>query len=178
VQLGQPAALAVGQQQVDRAEQALELLLDAVAQRVDALAGQGADEDRFGVAEAELAAALVGQRVGLVEHEQRRALAGADVVEHVLDGVLHLHQVVLVGAGVDDVDDEVGQPRLLQRGAEGLDELVGSLRMKPTVSVSRYGRPLRRSWRVLGSSVWNSRSRTPTVAPVIWLSSVDLPALV
>ena len=32
--------------------------------------------------------------------------------------------------------------------------------------------------RVVGSSVWNSRSRTPTSAPVSRLSSVDLPAFV
>ena len=54
----------------------------------------------------------------------------------------------------------------------------GSLRMKPTVSVIRYGRPLRRNERVLGSSVWNSRSRTPTSEPVRRFRSVDLPALV
>ena len=54
----------------------------------------------------------------------------------------------------------------------------GSLRMKPTVSVSRYVRPEISIWRVVGSSVWNRRSLTPTSAPVSALSSVDLPALV
>ena len=37
--------------------------------------------------------------------------------------------------------------------------------MKPTVSVIRNVRPCRRSVRVVGSSVWNSRSRTPTSEP-------------
>jgi hypothetical protein len=37
---------------------------------------------------------------------------------------------------------------------------------------------LERIARVFGSSVWNSRSRTPTCAPVSALSSVDLPAFV
>src|SRR5271165_2428062 len=35
-----------------------------------------------------------------------------------------------------------------------------------------------RSIRVVGSSVWNSRSRTPTSAPVSAFKSVDLPAFV
>ena len=43
----------------------------------------------------------------------------------------------------------------------------GSLRMKPTVSVSRYWRPEISNERVVGSSVWKSRSRTPTSEPVI-----------
>jgi hypothetical protein len=50
--------------------------------------------------------------------------------------------------------------------------------MKPTVSVKRYGRPSRRVTRVVGSSVWKRRSRTPTSAPVSALRSVDLPAFV
>ena len=54
----------------------------------------------------------------------------------------------------------------------------GSLRMNPTVSVSRYWRPEISKERVVGSSVWNSRSRTPTSEPVIVFRSVDLPAFV
>ena len=50
--------------------------------------------------------------------------------------------------------------------------------MKPTVSVNRNVRPCSLSVRVVGSSVWNRRSRTPTSEPVSAFSSVDLPALV
>ena len=50
--------------------------------------------------------------------------------------------------------------------------------MKPTVSVSRYWRPEISNDRVVGSSVWKRRSRTPTSEPVTVLSSVDLPAFV
>jgi len=39
--------------------------------------------------------------------------------------------------GVDDVDDQIGQRRLLERRLERLDQLMGSFSMKPTVSVSR-----------------------------------------
>ena len=50
--------------------------------------------------------------------------------------------------------------------------------MKPTVSVTRYVRPLISNERVVGSSVWKRRSATPTSAPVSAFSSVDLPAFV
>ena len=50
--------------------------------------------------------------------------------------------------------------------------------MNPTVSVSRYWRPEISKERVVGSSVWKSRSLTPTSEPVIVFSSVDLPAFV
>ena len=54
----------------------------------------------------------------------------------------------------------------------------GSLRMKPTVSVSRKRRPSCSKALVVGSSVWKSRSPTPTPAPVSAFSRVDLPAFV
>ena len=77
--------------------------------------------------EAQLLAALVVERVGLVEHEQARAVAGADLLEDVVDGAQHLVHLLLGHGGVDDVQDEVGDARLLQRRAEGVDELVGQL---------------------------------------------------
>ena len=55
----------------------------------------------------------------------------------------------------------------------------GSLRMKPTVSVSSTDSPPGSdSRRVVASSVANSRSSTSTPASVSRLSSVDLPAFV
>ena len=77
------------------------------------------------------------------------------------------------------MQQQLGAARLLERGAERVDELVGKL----ADEADRVGQqvrdgPTRRSVRVVGSSVWNSRSRTPTSAPVSAFSSVDLPALV
>ena len=75
----------------------------------------------------ELGAALGVERVGLVEDQQARPLAGADLLEHVVDRAQHLEHLVLLDGGVDDVEDEVGEARLLERRAERLDELVGQL---------------------------------------------------
>ena len=80
------AALAVGQQQLDVREAALELLLDALAQLLDALARERA-QTRIapGWRKPTSSRRSVVQRVGLVEHEQARLLAGADLVEDVVD---------------------------------------------------------------------------------------------
>ena len=57
--------------------------------------------------------------------------------------------------------------------------VVGRLRMKPTVSLSRaFRREGSRMARTVGSRVANSRSSASTPAPVSRLNSVDLPALV
>ena len=58
VELSQAGALAVGQQQLDVGERALELLLDALAQLVHALPGERADQDGVGMAQADVEAAL------------------------------------------------------------------------------------------------------------------------
>ncbi len=52
---------------------------------------------------------------------------------------------------------------------------VGSRRMNPTVSVTRYRLPSCSNPRVVGSSVSKSRSSTEASAPVSAFSSVDLP---
>jgi hypothetical protein len=94
-----------------------------------------------------------------------------DVGEHGADGG-ELALRVVVGA-VDDVQQQVGVPHLLQRGAEGLD------RTKPTVSARVNSRPLGVcALRTVGSSVANSAFSTRTPAPVRRLSSELLPALV
>ena len=91
------------------------------------LAGRGRDEDPVRVAEAQLLAALFVDPVGLVEHEQPGPLARSDLVEDVVDRAQHQDHLVLVHRGVDDVDDQVGEARLLERRAERVDELVGQL---------------------------------------------------
>ena len=77
-----------------------------------------------GMAERELAPALLVEHVGLVEHEQARLVAGADLLEHVLDRARHLDELLLGGAGVDHVQDQVGPVGLLERRAERVDQLV------------------------------------------------------
>ena len=79
------------------------------------------------MAELELAAAVVVQQVDLVQRQQPRPLAGADLVEHVVDGRQLGGQLVLRGRGVRHVQDQVRGQRLLERRAEGLDQLMGKL---------------------------------------------------
>jgi hypothetical protein len=77
------------------------------------------------------------------------------------------------------VDEEVGLGQLLERGAEGLGQVLGSSRMKPTVSAMMISRSRgKRRRRVVGSRVAKSLSSASTSLPVRVLSSVDLPALV
>ena len=80
--------------------------------------------------------------------------------------------------GVEHVREQLGAARLLERRGERVDQLVGQLADEADRVRQQVGPPARRSVRVVGSSVWNSRSRTPTSAPVSAFSSVDLPALV
>ena len=62
--------------------------------------------------------------VDLVEHELDRQLAGTDLGEHRLDGLHHLVELGVVRGRVGDVQDEIGDERLLERRREALDELV------------------------------------------------------
>ena len=96
-------------------------------QLLEALAGLGGDEHRVRVAEGELAAALVVEDVGLVEDEHARRVAGVDLLQDVLDGLGHRDELLLGRRGVDDVQDQVGEPRLLQRGGERVHELMREL---------------------------------------------------
>jgi hypothetical protein len=69
-----------------------------------------------------LARRRVAGAVDLVPGEDRRGLAGADLVEHALDDA-----DLLLGLGigrVDDVHQQLGAPHLLERALEGLDQLV------------------------------------------------------
>ena len=75
----------------------------------------------------ELGATVVADPVGLGEDQQARRLVGADLMQDVVDRAGHRLQLLLVDRGIDDMEDQVGAPRLLQRCAEGIDELVGQL---------------------------------------------------
>ena len=61
--------------------------------------------------------------VDLVQHELERDLVRTDLAEHGVNGVDHLLEPVVRLGGVDDVQHEVRDERLLQRRREALDEL-------------------------------------------------------
>ncbi len=82
------------------------------------------DLRRVGEAVREPAAAERVDPVDLVQHELDGQLAGADLVQHVVDRRA-LAVLLVVGRGrVDDVQHHVGDERLLERRREALDELV------------------------------------------------------
>ena len=95
----------------------------------------------------------VGQ-VGLVDHDDLAQVLGADLAEHLADG----GQLAL-GVGVravDDVQQQVGVGDLLQRRAEGLDQLVRQRPdeadgvgqgVQPAVGGARPGARSGRGWR-------------------------------
>ena len=61
--------------------------------------------------------------VDLVQHELERDLVRTDLPEHGVHGRDHLLEPVVRLGGVDDVQHEVGDERLLERRREALDEL-------------------------------------------------------
>ena len=127
MELGQAGAVGVGQEEVDGTQRAQELLLDPLPELVEA--GTGDRRDEYGVA---VGVAHAGQLVGveqvdLVEHANPRVLAGADLLEHLLDRAAHRLQLVLVDGGVLDVEDQGGPAGLLEGGGEGVDQLMGKL---------------------------------------------------
>src|SRR5919107_3943938 len=79
------------------------------------------------MAKAELATALGLEQVDLVEGEELRTLARADVGKRALDGADHLLYLLVRRCAVDDVNDQVRAQRLLERRPKRLDELVGQL---------------------------------------------------
>ena len=135
-----------------------------------------------GVAEAAARCARVGvEQVGLVEHEQpRRARRRRSPRARRSTAPHHLHQLLLGRRGVDARARAGRRSRVSSSVAPNAStSWWGSLRMKPTVSVSRYGAAAERA-----ACAWSGRAcgtggrARPTSAPVSALSSVDLPALV
>ena len=116
--------------------------------------------------------------VALVDHHQLGHPLGADLGQHLAHG-----RELSLGIGVaavDDVQHQVGLGHLLQRGAEGLDQLVRQVPDEPDgvgQGVTRARRRCR-ARRTVGSRVANSAFSTSTPAPVSRLSRLDLPALV
>ena len=91
-------------------------------QRVEAGAGVHADEERFGVLGAKPGEGVGVKQVGLVEDRQGGAVGGTEFAQH-----RERRGMVLVDVGVgrvEEVDEEVGDDDLLERGLEGLDETV------------------------------------------------------
>jgi hypothetical protein len=127
VQLGEPRPVLVGDQQLDGAQGAGELVLDPLGQLRDALSRHGGDEHRSGVAARELGASSVVDEVRLTEHEHARRADRVDLREHLLDRRRHREQLLLVDRGVDDVENQVGETGFLERRAECVDELVRKL---------------------------------------------------
>ena len=63
----------------------------------------------------------------MLRTSSRGLLAGADLLEHLVDGP-HVDDLSLLRRrGVDDVQDQVGEHGLLERRLEGLDQLVREL---------------------------------------------------
>ena len=75
--------------------------------------------------------------VDLVEDEHDGQLVPADVGQHGAHGRHLLAQPVVRQRRVGDVEDQVGDDRLLERRGEPCTSWVGRRRMKPTVSVTR-----------------------------------------
>ena len=65
------------------------------------------------------------EQVGLVEHHEARLVAGAQLVEHRLDGPPVLGRVRV--RGVDDLEQDVRAHDLLERRPERIDQLVRQL---------------------------------------------------
>ena len=69
--------------------------------------------------------------VGLVEHQYPRCLVGADLHEHILDRRGHHRQILRRRRRVDHVQDQLREPRLLERRPERVDELMRELADEP-----------------------------------------------
>ena len=87
----------------------------------------GGDQHGLGMAQRELSALLLVEQIDLVHHQQPRRGAGADLLEHRVRGRDRVRPLLLGLGAVDDVQDQVGEDRLLERRLEGLDERVRKL---------------------------------------------------
>ena len=117
--------LRVRDEQPHRLEAVGEALGDPRPQLLEPLAGRARrSAGRPGSGSRPAPAAKRVDEVDLVEDELDGKLVGADLGQHAVDGGDRLLQPVVVRGGVDDVEDEVGEQRLLERGGEALDQLV------------------------------------------------------
>ena len=123
VQLRQLPPILVGKEQVDRFEAVGETLGDSVAQLVEPFAGQRGDLDRVGKAVGEASAPQYVSRVDLVDDDLDRKVIGTDVVQNGGNRCRLLIEAVVRYRSVDDVQDEIRDECLLERGREPFDEL-------------------------------------------------------
>ncbi len=120
-------ALAVREEQADRAQGAVEEVREARPQVIEPLPRRRRDVRGVRVERLQAGAlARVGDRVDLVEDDDPRG-ARTDHVEHLGDGLVSRRSLRRLEARVGDDQDEVRQRRLFERRSEGVDELVGQL---------------------------------------------------
>ena len=121
----------------------------------------------------------VVDRVDLVHDELDGQIVRPDLAQNRVDGGHLLDELLLGGRAVDDVQDEVGDERLLERRGEALDELV---RQAPDEAdgVGDEIAPslLLEAARDRGRASRTAGRATETPASVSALRSVDLPAFV
>ena len=102
---------------------------DQLAESVDSGTGTGRDPDRPGQRPAQGQHVVLGHGVDLVDDDDLGNARGVDLAQHDADR-LDLAQRVGVGA-VDDVQQQIGGRHLLERGPEGVDELVRQVPHEP-----------------------------------------------
>ena len=96
---------------------------DVLAELVEAFAGGGRDAQRLGEAVRDAAPRERVEPVDLVQNERDRKVVAADLRENRVDRRDLLPHSVFRERRVDDVQDQIGDERLLQRRREPLNEL-------------------------------------------------------
>jgi hypothetical protein len=125
VRLADHPLLRVGHEQLRLLHVALEGGDDALAQARHVGGHLGAHQDGVGPLAGEPLAGLGVDAIGLVQHQQARALVGAELGQH-LAGDLHLRGERRI-RGVDHVEQQVAVARLVERRAEAGHEVVREL---------------------------------------------------
>ena len=131
-----------------------QLARDALAQLLQPLArGAPLTSTGIGMAQPQLVAGVLIEQVHLVEDQQPRPLARADLLERLLDRMPHDARLLLGRGGVENVREQIGAAGLLERRREGVDELVGQLadeadrvgqQVRPAAQAQRAGRRVER----------------------------------
>ena len=124
VELGEDPAASVRDEELDRPEAVGEALGDVRPELLETFAARRGDLEGAREAVAQAPAAKRVDEVDLVEDELDGQLASTDLRQDAVHGGDRLLHPVVVLGGVDDVEDEVRQQRLLERGGEALDQLV------------------------------------------------------
>lgn len=98
---------------------------ETLLEDVDAFAGFEGDADGLVEVLGDGAALFRGAEVDFVEDDEHAFLVGVEFLEDLHGGFVELEDPFL--AGVEDVDEEVGDDGFFERGFEGLDEPVGEI---------------------------------------------------